>query len=278
VLYMGRDVTERKRSEWALRESEARYRAIFNTSADALVLWNAGGRFVDVNRAYTQMYGFERADVIGTTLDPRLPLAAIAERTACLLAALAGEERVLETTTLRKNGEAFDVELRYLPITHQGAPHVLAIARDITERKRAEATRQAQEERYRSVFDASDDPIVLWDSRLVVVDVNAAFVRLRGYARDGMVGRHWSQRVDSQELVDKLPLIEGALAGKASRVFDRVGRATCRCASATSASCSASAATSPSSCSASASWPRARRGCAPARSSTARSSTPRSTR
>ena len=73
----------------------------------------------------------------------------MAERTACIRAALAGDERVLETATLRKNGESSSVELRYVPIVHLGEPHVLAIARDITERRAAEAEREQLEAQLR---------------------------------------------------------------------------------------------------------------------------------
>ena len=149
VLAITRDITERKAAADALRMREQQYRAIFDSSADALVLWNADIRFVDVNRAYTRLYGFTRDEVVGTGIDGRLPSEAVAERTACIRAALAGKECMLETTTLRKNGDSFDVELRYLPIMHLGVPHALAIARDITERRAAEAERARLEAQLR---------------------------------------------------------------------------------------------------------------------------------
>jgi len=71
VLYAVRDITERKVAADAVRMREQQYRSIFDGSADAMVLWNSAIRFVDVNHAYTQMYGFTREEVIGTTLDGR---------------------------------------------------------------------------------------------------------------------------------------------------------------------------------------------------------------
>ena len=216
VLVIGRDITERKRTEDALRASERQYRAIFNASADAMVLWNADIRFVDVNPAYTEMYGFTRDEVIGTTLDGRLPAAMIAERTACMRAALAGEERVIETETLRKNGESFDVELRYLPITHMGTPHVLAIARDITERKRAEQALSASEAQYRAIFNASADALMLWNSNLKRVDVNPAHERIFGFAREEVVGRGFEGLPYPDELVrPRIEMVRRALGGEA---------------------------------------------------------------
>ena len=61
VLAFTREITERKQAEEALRASEEQYRAIFNASADALVLWNSRSERVDVNPAYERMYGYRRA-------------------------------------------------------------------------------------------------------------------------------------------------------------------------------------------------------------------------
>src|SRR5262245_23581724 len=65
VLYVGRDISERKRAEERLRASEEQYRAIFNAAADALVLRDADFRIVDVNPTYEQMSGYTRDEVIG---------------------------------------------------------------------------------------------------------------------------------------------------------------------------------------------------------------------
>ena len=65
ILAFTRDITARKAAEDALRASEEQYRAIFNASADALVLWNSRAQRVDVNPAYERMYGYTRDEVLG---------------------------------------------------------------------------------------------------------------------------------------------------------------------------------------------------------------------
>src|SRR5690606_4741362 len=65
VLACTRDITERKEAVDALRSREGQYRAIFDGSADSLVLWNRQIRIVDVNAAFTRMYGYEPHEVIG---------------------------------------------------------------------------------------------------------------------------------------------------------------------------------------------------------------------
>ena len=141
VLYIGRDITVRKRAEELLRASEEQYREIFDASADALVLWDSELRRVDVNRAYERIYGFDREEVIGGGYADNLPLQYAERRRDLVRRTLAGESCSVELESVRKDGSPIHVEVRTIPIQHRGRPHVLAISREVTERKRAEAER-----------------------------------------------------------------------------------------------------------------------------------------
>jgi len=192
VLYIGRDITARKSDERALRVSEEQYRSIFNATADALVLRDADFRIVDVNPAYVALSGFTREEVIGR----QQVVASAPENEASIRAvhyrALAGEPVVLETQRIPKDGTRRDVELRAVPILHRGAPHVLYIGRDISERKRAEERLRASEEQYRSIFNAATDALVLRDDQARVVDVNPAFLEMSGFTREEVIsGQRW---------------------------------------------------------------------------------------
>jgi len=231
ALAIGRDITERKRAEAALRASEAQYRAIFVASADALILWNSQYRRVDVNPAYERMFGFRRDEVVGRGWEhagdgdgdgdayahPRREL---------VRRALAGEDCRDELVALRKDGSTIQIEVSATPFRHRGEPHVLAIARDITERKRAESALRASEEQYRAVFDASTDALTLWDSRLCRVDVNLAYTRLYGWTRDEVIGRGFEFPPFSDEHQRlRADLVHRALAGETVRAeHDVIGK------------------------------------------------------
>jgi PAS domain S-box-containing protein len=145
VLYVGRDISERKRAEERLRTSEEQYRAIFNATADALVVRDAEFRIVDVNPAYESLSGYTREEVIGMDRIVANPPEMERQMRELHRGALAGEPVVVETVRVRKDGVRRDVELRGVPIQYRGAPHVLYIGRDIGERKRAESRlRQAE--------------------------------------------------------------------------------------------------------------------------------------
>ncbi|MBN8509763.1 MAG: PAS domain S-box protein, partial [Burkholderiales bacterium] len=222
ILAFTREITQHKAALEALRSREEQYRVIFEGSADALVLWDPDIRCVDVNQAFTRLFGWERAEAIGATFPRRFGDEAIRQRAECIRAALQGQERLLETRAVRKDGSRFDVEVRYLPIRYGGVPHVLSIGRDITERKAALAALQASEQQYRAIFDGSADSMGLWSEDLVLVDVNQAFTRLSGWTRDDVIGRRLDERAGEPETARRHELIRGALAGREGRIEARV--------------------------------------------------------
>src|SRR5689334_14912489 len=94
-----------------------------------------------------------------------------------------------------------------------------------SERDSALAALRTREQQYRAIFDGSIDGMVLWDDDLRVVDVNEAFVRMTGLAREQVVGRHWSERADAHDFTQLLGLIRGALDGRVGETTTTVTRA-----------------------------------------------------
>ena len=147
LLSVGRDITEHKTAEQslaaaaqALRASEARYRTAFQTSTEAISIIRLSDRkHVDVNQAFLDITGFRREEVIGQTLqeidiwaDPS------DEEKAVGLLQRTSKVRDLEVQYRRKNGATIWGLTSAAIIEIDSQPHVLAITRDITERKRAE--------------------------------------------------------------------------------------------------------------------------------------------
>ncbi len=136
------DISQRKRAEAALGESEERYRMLFNSSHDAIFLYalapDGPGRFDEVNEMACQRLGYTRDELLGMTPcdieadDCRGSLQAIGEK-------LRNERYVVfDTEHVAKDGMRIPVEVSVRLFDWNGAPHALAIARDVTERKQAE--------------------------------------------------------------------------------------------------------------------------------------------
>ena len=214
ILAMTREITERKSAVEALRASEEQYRAIFNASADSLVLRDAEFRVVDVNPAYEAMSGRRREEALGRsdlTMSPPELTARVKQLHA---RALAGERVVFEALARRKDGSRFNIETRGVPILHKGEPHVLYIGRDITARKTEEELLRASEEQYRAIFDASEDALILWNSELQRVDVNPAYERIYGFSREEVLQGVYADNVPPEYVERRRETVRRTLAGE----------------------------------------------------------------
>ena len=131
------DITERKRTEEALRESEEKYRVLFETAKDAIFLSDETGRFIDVNSAACESLGYDREELLKMSnkevdVDSRGCGAFMKVRDGL------AKETVFEVNQKRKDGTLVPVEISGKVIDCDGSRIFMAIARDITDRKRAE--------------------------------------------------------------------------------------------------------------------------------------------
>ncbi len=133
------DITERKRAEEALRESEARLRSIFNTSSDAILVFNAEGALVMTNPAAARMYGYHEEEMIGLTgRDIVHPECRHLFRVFIRECSGTGRFRT-ESVDMRKDDSFFNVEVHGSLFEYRGVQHLLAMVRDITARNEMEA-------------------------------------------------------------------------------------------------------------------------------------------
>jgi two-component system cell cycle sensor histidine kinase/response regulator CckA len=144
-----RDVTDRKLGEEALKESEEKYRTLFEDSLEAMSLTQQG-KIVDVNPAWLRLHGFEdKREVIGMDIidvihpeDKRI----LVERRRMWPKL---KERVYQLRDVRKDGSVVDVEVYSSGISLGGKDAILATLHDITERKRVEEEKRDLEEKLR---------------------------------------------------------------------------------------------------------------------------------
>ncbi len=152
---VARDITESKRAVEALRAVEARKSAILESALDCLVTMDHQGRVVEFNPAAERVFGYGRDQALGQPLAELIippPLRA-AHRAGLARYLESGEGPVLgqrlELTAVRADGTEFPVELAITRVELPGPPVFTAYLRDITDRKRTEAERQALGERLR---------------------------------------------------------------------------------------------------------------------------------
>ncbi|MEE8455879.1 MAG: PAS domain S-box protein, partial [Limibaculum sp.] len=155
------DITDRKRDEAALRESEARFRAIFEQGAVGVAMMRPDGTFVQVNPAYCNFIGHRAEELVGrhfeTVIHPDDLLRVKAHREAVM--AGTAIEPVDERRYLHKSGDVLWglAGLTVLRGPDGGVTSYIVQVQDITERKRAERALQGSEERLRDFAEATSD-------------------------------------------------------------------------------------------------------------------------
>ena len=144
------EISERKRAEQALQESEERYMALFERSLELVYLCDIEGNFIDANDAALELLGFTRNDIRSINFssiltDDQLP---IALKTVEEILKTGSQRKATEIKLRRKDGEFVYLESRGTIIYRKGKPYAIqGIARNITERKRAEEEKRILEER-----------------------------------------------------------------------------------------------------------------------------------
>jgi PAS domain S-box-containing protein len=161
VVLVFRDITERKKAEEALRESEQKFMKLFQGNAAAIALTRLRDRrIIEVNERWQEVFGFSREEVIGGIVNkiklwkhPEEQMRAIRDLETH------GAFRNRECEFLRKNGEGWTGLMSSEVIRLQGDGFILTSLVDITERKKAVEALRESEARFRSVLDNSQDVI-----------------------------------------------------------------------------------------------------------------------
>jgi PAS domain S-box-containing protein len=179
---------ERARSEAALRNSEASYRAIFEASEDPIFIhdWDTGA-IIDVSPKAAEAFGYPVEELrrmrVGELSSNEPPYTDVEAR-QWIETAKAGPPVRFEWRARHRDGRLMWHEVRLKCATIAGERRILAYTRDITASRAAEDALRTSEEQYRAMFNASADALALWNSRFQRVDVNPAYERMFGFTRE----------------------------------------------------------------------------------------------
>ncbi len=147
IIGMLHDITERKHAEEALRESEERFRTMVEQAGDAMFLTEPDGSFIDVNQRACDALGYTRAELLTLSVPEIDPVFSKAKFHELFEGLQLHAPVTLEAVHRRKDGTTYPVEIRTGRIELHGRKLLLAFARDISQRKRAEDALRESEER-----------------------------------------------------------------------------------------------------------------------------------
>ncbi|MEH1960670.1 MAG: PAS domain S-box protein [Nostoc sp.] len=180
------DITDRKQAEEKLQESEARYKAILDAIPDLIFRISRDGEYLDLKNE-AENITLSREEIVGKNLQELLPSDVAAISQVAIAKTL--DSGTLETCEYQLSTPlgVRDYEAR---LVVSGQDEILAIVRDITERKQAEVTLENLAKKFSKAFSCSPDSITistLQEGRFI--EVNDSFVKLSGYERDEAIGK-----------------------------------------------------------------------------------------
>ncbi len=184
------DITERKRTEEALRQSERRYHLLFDSNPQPVWVYDVKSlAILDVNHSAVRNYGYSREEFLSLTIKDIRPPQDVPALLESAAKASADTENAGVWKHRKKDGTRIDVEITSHPIIYGGGNARLVVATDITMRKRAEEALQTSEEKARSVVQTAHDAIVSADSHGNITDFNRGAEAIFGYSAQEVIGK-----------------------------------------------------------------------------------------
>ncbi|TFG48053.1 MAG: PAS domain S-box protein, partial [Candidatus Brocadiia bacterium] len=189
-----RDITERKRSEEALHESEERFRVLFESAPDTIFLMDMAGNFVDGNKVSEELSGYKKEELIGKNFaDVGLLQPAQIETAKDFLERVFRGESAgpIEFDLIKKDRSSVAIEIRSFPVTIKGQVLSLCIARDVSERKKAEDALMESRDNLTRYLEIMESMILVLDQQSKVCLINRKGCEILGYKQEDVIGKDW---------------------------------------------------------------------------------------
>jgi PAS domain S-box-containing protein len=211
---------ERMRATAALRQSERNYRELFNATGEAIFVHDAEtGAILDVNQTTLDLYGYSRDEAANLTvadLSVHRPPFTQEEADAHIRRALEEGPQGFEWCGRRKDGGEFWAEVTLRSSLIGGKRRVLAVVRDISERKRAEEALRLSEGRFRAMVQSGYDFIIVLDAGATITYATPSAGRVLGYGQAALLGLNGLELTHPDDLPAVREAFERTAHGRAT--------------------------------------------------------------
>ncbi|MGB7969014.1 MAG: PAS domain S-box protein [Methanobacterium sp.] len=221
ALAISRDISERKRTEHALQDSEERFRMLFERSNAVMTLIDPdSGNIIDANPSATHFYGYSSDELQNMNIDQINDIPSEKFYKATDITLKEGSNFIIPQKLA--NGEIRTVEVFNSPIEFNGKTIIFSITNDITQRKEMEDALRKSEEKYRMLFE--EDPYfnMILGKDGTILDVNNTITHIMGLAKEDIIGKNFSQieTIPKDDLEEYYSKIKSLLNGQYVEPFE----------------------------------------------------------
>jgi PAS domain S-box-containing protein len=221
-----KDITARKRTEEALRESQARLSGIVSSAMDAIITINSDQNVILFNKSAEKMFGYSQEEVIGKQIGLLIPrdVRDVHKQYVRNFGATGTTNRHMgalgAVRGLKKNGQEFPIEASISQIKTSGEKLYSVILRDITEREIARQQLLESENRFRNMADNA--PVLIWlsDEKDVFTYFNKSWLTFTGRNLEEEKGWGWTERIHSDEKENIINAYKAAFSKKEAFVSE----------------------------------------------------------
>ena len=191
-----RDVTEQKKSEKIIKESEAKYKALFENTADPVFIFDKETNyFLDCNQITLKRYGYSKQELRKMT---PLDLHPVEDREK-VVKNIKNDTTELYYNHVTKSGKVFQVEISTSAVEYGERDARLSVVRDISDRIKAEDALRKSDQRYRAVIESTTNGVCLADPNEKLLYVNIGFANMLGYSVNEMIGKDLSHFTTTEQ-------------------------------------------------------------------------------
>ncbi|MBP6620623.1 MAG: PAS domain S-box protein, partial [Leadbetterella sp.] len=188
------DITNRKLTEEQIKISEQNYHTLFNTSTDCIFIHDPKtGDILDVNETTIKTFGYNfKEEIVGHSineLNTNIPPYTRENALEYIQKTIREGNQTFEWLSRRKDGSFFWMEMRLKKIILDGKIRVLAVGRDITERKQVEKDLQENKEKLQVIFDSVSEAIYVLDETGTFIDVNKGAEKMYQCSKEELIGK-----------------------------------------------------------------------------------------
>jgi len=199
VQIMFADISESKKAEETLRESEERFSRLAAAAFEGIGI-SEEGKIIDLNDQLAKMLGYERDELIGKAV---LDIVAPESRDLVMAKMREEHEGPYVHLTIRKDGSIFPVEIRARSIHFKGRSARVTAIRDVSENKTSEQTLAENQQKFAALFSGNPEATVYTSPDMHILDINPRFTSLFGYVLDEVKGKHLNDVVVPTQLIEE---------------------------------------------------------------------------